>query len=111
MVIHHYGYQTVVVERKDKVNRNLRLLQQAVVEEPNQPFHHYNLGVEYLRVGEAEQALESFGKARKMIDPAVTSYAHLLLKYEVRCLEHLQRWQEAMELADVALALFLNIPI
>ena len=106
MVIHHYGYQTVVVERKDKVNRNLRLLQQAVVEEPEQPFHHYNVGVEYLRVGEAEQALDSFGKARKMIDPAVTSYAHLLLKYEVRCLEHLQRWQEALGLVDAALELF-----
>ncbi|MDT0124665.1 glycosyltransferase [Paenibacillus sp. RRE4] len=106
MVIHHYGYQTVVVERKDKVNRNVRLLQQAVVEEPNQPFHHYNLGVEYLRVGEAEQALDSFGKARKMIDPAVTSYAHLLLKYEVRCLEHLQRWQDALERVDAALELF-----
>ncbi|WP_167375754.1 glycosyltransferase family 2 protein [Paenibacillus polysaccharolyticus] len=106
MVIHHYGYQTVVVERKDKVNRNVRLLQQAVEEEPDQPFHHYNLGVEYLRVGEAEQALESFGKARKMIDPAVTSYAHLLLKYEVRCLEHLERWQEALECVDAALELF-----
>ncbi|MGQ8873355.1 tetratricopeptide repeat-containing glycosyltransferase family 2 protein [Paenibacillus sp. TSA_86.1] len=106
MVIHHYGYQTVVVERKDKVNRNLRLLQQAVVEEPSQPFHHYNLGVEYLRVGEAERALESFGKARKRIDPVVTSYAHLLLKYEVRCLEHLQRWQEALERVDEALELF-----
>lgn len=106
MVIHHYGYQTVVVERKDKVNRNVRLLHQAVLEEPDQPFHHYNLGVEYLRVGEAEQALDSFGKARKMIDPAVTSYAHLLLKYEVRCLEHLQRWQEALERVDAALELF-----
>lgn len=51
MVIHHYGYQTAIVERKDKVNRNVRLLQQAVEEEPGQPFHHYNLGVEYLRVG------------------------------------------------------------
>ncbi|WP_427179721.1 glycosyltransferase [Paenibacillus sp. TC-CSREp1] len=106
MVIHHYGYQTVIVERKDKVNRNVRLLQQAVMEEPNQPFHHYNLGVEYLRTGQAEQALESFGKAREMIDPAVTSYAHLLFKYEVRCLEHLHRWPEAMERVDEALQLF-----
>lgn len=106
MVIHHYGYQTEIVERKDKVNRNVRLLQQAVAEEPGQPFHHYNLGVEYLRVGEAEQALESFGRARKMIDPTTTSYAHLLLKYEVRCLEHLQRWQEALDCVDGALELF-----
>ncbi len=106
MVIHHYGYQTVIVERKDKVNRNVRLLQRAVMEEPKQPFHHYNLGVEYLRTGQAERALESFGTAREMIDPAVTSYAHLLFKYEVRCLEHLHRWPEAMERVDEALRLF-----
>lgn len=106
MVIHHYGYQTAIVERKDKVNRNVRLLQQAVEEEPDQPFHHYNLGVEYLRVGEAERALETFGVARMGIDPAVTSYAHLLFKYEVRCLQHLNRWQEALDRIDAALELF-----
>ncbi|XOI99301.1 glycosyltransferase [Paenibacillus polymyxa] len=106
MVIHHYGYQTAIVERKDKVNRNVRLLQQAVEEEPDQPFHHYNLGVEYLRVGEAEQALETFGVARTGIDPAVTSYAHLLFKYEIRCLQHLNRWQEALNRIDAALELF-----
>lgn len=106
MVIHHYGYQTAIVESKDKVNRNVRLLQQAVEEEPDQPFHHYNLGVEYLRVGEAERALETFGVARMGIDPAVTSYAHLLFKYEVRCLQHLNRWQEALDRIDAALELF-----
>ncbi|MGE6577809.1 tetratricopeptide repeat-containing glycosyltransferase family 2 protein [Paenibacillus xylanexedens] len=106
MIIHHYGYQTAIVEHKDKVNRNVRLLQQAVEEEPEQPFHHYNLGVEYLRVGEAERALETFGVARMGIDPAVTSYAHLLFKYEVRCLQHLNRWQEALDRIDAALELF-----
>ncbi|MCW3792993.1 glycosyltransferase [Paenibacillus sp. LS1] len=106
MVIHHYGYQTAIVESKDKVNRNVRLLQQAVEEEPDQPFHHYNLGVEYLRVGEAERALETFAVARMGIDPAVTSYAHLLFKYEVRCLQHLNRWQEALDRIDAALELF-----
>ncbi|MEK4114208.1 glycosyltransferase involved in cell wall biosynthesis [Paenibacillus sp. DS2363] len=106
MVIHHYGYQTAIVERKDKVNRNVRLLQQAVEEEPDQPFHHYNLGVEYLRVGEAERALETFGVARMGINPAVTSYAHLLFKYEVRCLQQLNRWREALDRIDAALELF-----
>ena len=106
MTIHHYGYQTAVVERKDKVNRNLKLLQQAVKEEPEQSFHHYNLGVEYLRVGEAERALQTFRVAKAGINPVVTSYAHLLFKYEVRCLQHLNRWQEALDHIEDALSLF-----
>lgn len=106
MIIHHYGYQTAIVERKDKVNRNLRLLQQAVEEEPEQPFHHYNLGVEYLRMGETEQALKTFGVAKSGIDPALTSYAHLLFKYEIRCFQHLSRWQEALDHIHAALELF-----
>ncbi|MCG7383846.1 glycosyltransferase [Paenibacillus sp. ACRRY] len=106
MMIHHFGYQTAVVERKDKVNRNLKLLEQAVEEEPEQSFHHYNLGVEYLRVGEAERALQTFRVAKAGIDPLVTSYAHLLFKYEVRCLQHLNRWQEALDHIEEALVLF-----
>ncbi|MDN4601242.1 glycosyltransferase [Paenibacillus sp. F6_3S_P_1C] len=106
MIIHHYGYQTAIVERKDKMNRNLRLLQQAVKEEPEQPFHHYNLGVEYLRMGETEQAMETFGIAKAGIDPTLTSYAHLLIKYEIRCLQHLSRWQEALDRIEAALELF-----
>ncbi|MGD0034013.1 glycosyltransferase [Paenibacillus illinoisensis] len=106
MMIHHYGYQTAVVERKDKVNRNLKLLEQAVREEPEQSFHHYNLGVEYLRVGQAERALQTFRVAKAGIDPLVTSYAHLLFKYELRCLQHLNRWQEALDHIEEALVLF-----
>ena len=36
----------------------------------------------------------------------MTSYAHLLFKYEVRCLQHLNRWQEALDHIEEALVLF-----
>ncbi|WP_204602708.1 glycosyltransferase [Cohnella boryungensis] len=106
IVIHHYGYQQAYVEAKDKVNRNMTLLQEAVAAEPDDPFYRYNLGVEYLRSGQPEQAFLHFRKASSAIDPLAVSYAHLLAKYEIRCKQALGQWEEALELARQALSLF-----
>ncbi|WIV19071.1 glycosyltransferase [Paenibacillus polygoni] len=97
VIIHHYGYSETIVSAKNKVNRNMELLQQIIEEDPGNPFHDYNLGVEYLRMGELQQALRCFQKSWSGLDPARVSYAHLVLKYEVRCLQALGQWGEAME--------------
>ncbi|GMK42822.1 hypothetical protein PCCS19_58820 [Paenibacillus sp. CCS19] len=105
-VIRHYGYRPSVVAEKDKIRRNMRLLLQAVEEEPDNPFHRYNLGVEYLRAGMPQDALESFREAKG--SPAFTqlSYAHLVFKYEVRSLQTLGRWKEAASVAEEGVRLF-----
>lgn len=105
-VVHHYGYQQARVEAKGKVERNMRLLEEALAEEPDNPFYHYNLGVEYLRTGRPERALSHFRESSKRIDPVAVSYAHLVAKYEVRCLQGLGRWSEAANRADEALLLY-----
>lgn len=97
VIIHHYGYSETIVSAKNKVNRNMQLLQQIIEEEPENPFHNYNLGVEYLRMGIIQPALECFQKSWKGLDPVRVSYAHLVLKYEVRCLQALGQWKEALE--------------
>ncbi|WDH82486.1 glycosyltransferase [Paenibacillus urinalis] len=95
MIIHHYGYSEEIVLEKDKVSRNTRLLQQVIHEDPDNPFHRYNMGVEWLRIGRLEEALSSFRRAWEGLDPIKASYAHLVLKYEIRCLQALGRWEEA----------------
>ncbi|MCM3494625.1 glycosyltransferase [Paenibacillus sp. FSL M7-1455] len=95
--IHHDGYRDSVITKKNKVNRNLQLLLKTQEETPDDPFLLYNLGVEYLRIGQTEQALQAFHKARAGISPEV-SYAHLLVKCEARCLQALGRTDEAIEL-------------
>lgn len=99
-VIRHYGYQPSVVAEKDKIRRNMRLLLQAVEEEPDNPFHRYNLGVEFLRASRPLDALESFREAKKTPSFTQLSYAHLVFKYEVRSLQALGRWKEAGEVAE-----------
>ena len=82
--IHHYGYQDEVIRRKNKTERNLLLLQDTLKEIPDDPFHLYNISVEWMRLGKVREALEGFRKSRMMTDPK-TSYAHLLYKCEAKC--------------------------
>ncbi|MCS7459583.1 glycosyltransferase [Paenibacillus doosanensis] len=106
IVIHHYGYRQEVVVSKDKVRRNIRLLEEAIAAEPENAFYRYNMGVERLRSGQPLAALDSFGEAVRRIDPYTASYAHLLYKYEVRCYQALGRWEEALNRIGSALELF-----
>ncbi|PWW08499.1 glycosyltransferase involved in cell wall biosynthesis [Paenibacillus cellulosilyticus] len=105
-VIRHYGYQPSVVAERDKIRRNMLLLLQAVEEEPDDPFHRYNLGVEFLRAGRPQDALESFREARRTPSFTQLSYAHLVFKYEARSLQTLGRWKEAAEAAEEGVRLY-----
>ncbi|WP_164779824.1 tetratricopeptide repeat-containing glycosyltransferase family 2 protein [Paenibacillus kobensis] len=105
-VIRHYGYRPSVVAEKDKMRRNTELLLRSIEEEPDNPFHRYNLGVEHLRAGQSAAALDSFREAKKADGFAKLSYAHLVYKYEVRSLQSLRRWQEAVLAAEEGIRLF-----
>ncbi|GAX91611.1 hypothetical protein EFBL_3301 [Effusibacillus lacus] len=104
--IHHYGYQQEIVTKKDKIRRNLNLLRQMAAEQPEDPFTQYNLGVEYLRSSDVKQALDAFRMAKSLLDPAATSYAHLLFKYEIWCLLALGRVEEANRICDEGIDLY-----
>jgi tetratricopeptide (TPR) repeat protein len=82
--INHYGYKDEVIQRKNKTQRNLLLLQETLREKPDEPFHLYNISVEWMRLGKVREALEGFRKSRMLTDPK-TSYAHLLYKCEAKC--------------------------
>lgn len=106
LTVHHYGYQQAYIASKDKIRRNMALLETALAEEPDNAFYHYNMGVEYLRSGQPQEALVCFREASSRIDPLSVSYAHLVSKYEIRCLQALGQWNEALEEAERGLQLY-----
>ncbi|MFC4777936.1 glycosyltransferase [Paenibacillus sp. GCM10023252] len=108
--IHHYGYHPRAVADRDKVQRNTKLLEQTLLEEPGQPFHLYNLGVEYLRSGRAADALACFRAAEVADSFLHLNFAHLVLKYQVRCLLALGALDEALEAASGAAEKFHDYP-
>ncbi|WP_164545416.1 glycosyltransferase family 2 protein [Paenibacillus albus] len=109
-IIHHYGYKREIVLAKNKLERNRELLERAVLEEPDNRFHWYNLGVEYFRGRAVEDALRAFRQARDGIDYAAVSYAHLLVKHEVQCLQAMRRWQESLALTEEGLTWYADYP-
>jgi len=58
----HYGYLRSRITAKDKSRRNIELLEIEARENPS-PFNRYNLGSEYLALGDAATAREHFDAA------------------------------------------------
>lgn len=110
VIIHHYGYRNQVIAEKNKLQRNMDLLELAIKEEPDNGFHRYNIGVEYLRTGQPALALEAFRKAKQVEGFRQLSYSHLVVKYESLSLQMLGRWAEALDIAVEGTLMFSDYP-
>ncbi|HEU5125172.1 MAG TPA: glycosyltransferase [Verrucomicrobiae bacterium] len=69
----HHGYTKELVKDRNKIERNLRLLEQAVVERPNDPNLIMNFGLELVRSGELTQGLEKYRQAFQLMSAQPSS--------------------------------------
>ena len=108
--VEHYGYLGAVRGAKDKVNRNLELLERQVAEGVDTPFLHFNLGSEHLSVGDADRALPSFTRAWKAIagDERIGrfGFAPALGERYVKSLRMVGRFDDVATAGDEVLAAF-----
>jgi tetratricopeptide (TPR) repeat protein len=108
--IEHYGYLGVVRDAKEKSRRNLDLLLQQVADGVDSAFQSFNLGSEYLALGEFQTSVDHFEKAWRMLerDPGRTTYPYVptLANRFVTALRELGRLDDADRKADEGLALF-----
>lgn len=63
----HHGYTTEVVSNRNKIERNLRLLQLAIEELPNEPNLLMNYGLELVRSGRLQNGLEQYLEALRCL--------------------------------------------
>jgi glycosyltransferase involved in cell wall biosynthesis/Tfp pilus assembly protein PilF len=59
----HHGYITSVVTDRNKIERNLRLLELAIEELPNEPNLLMNYGLELVRSGQIQDGLQQYTEA------------------------------------------------
>ncbi len=58
--IYHYGYLNSNVREHDKRKRNMRILEQQLEEQPDNPYFLFCMGNEYFALGLAKKSLEYF---------------------------------------------------
>ena len=71
--LRHHGYLPEVVKDRNKIERNLRLLEKAIVELPDEPHLLMNHGLELMRSGQLETGLEQYRKAFALMSAQVPS--------------------------------------
>ncbi|MCL6547313.1 MAG: glycosyltransferase [Alicyclobacillus sp.] len=98
--VYHDGYQPGVVADKDKWARNVRLLRQAVADEPGDIGSWAFLGRELCYAGQFEEAVDVLFKVEQMAK-AVPSFARLpeVRGHLVAALQALHRHDEALLVA------------
>ncbi|MBD0381077.1 glycosyltransferase [Paenibacillus sedimenti] len=64
--LHHNGYEPAVLQNRNKIERNLRLLNMMIREEPNNPGHWLFYGRESIAGGFKEQAQAALHQAEQL---------------------------------------------
>ncbi|MEW6447570.1 MAG: glycosyltransferase [Bacillota bacterium] len=107
--IMHYGYIGGTKERTDKTLRNISLLKETLLENPEDPFTNYNLGASYFALGDLRNSQRHFETALQRLDPNSGFAAALYRNYCV-CLCEMGEYLRALELADKGLTYFPDYP-
>lgn len=63
----HHGYTAAMLRERNKIERNLKLLELAVHEKPNDAHVLMNLGLELCRSGRQTEGLEYYGRAYRLL--------------------------------------------
>ncbi|SFT24855.1 glycosyltransferase family 2 protein [Paenibacillus sp. BC26] len=63
LTLEHDGYMPEVIARKGKAERNLRLIEKALLMQPDDPFHLYNKGVTLCQLHKPKEACTAFSLA------------------------------------------------
>ncbi|SMC40383.1 glycosyltransferase [Sporomusa malonica] len=90
ITVDHVGYAKEVVNKKDKLTRNITMLLQAIAEAPHDPYLHYQLGKSYYMAKDYQQAYDSFQTALSLplnyayeyVQDLVESFGYTLINIE-----------------------------
>ena len=107
IVIYHYGYLDKIVKKKNKRLRNIPIILKQVEENPQDAYHLFNLGNEYLALEDFKKAIEIYKKALTFVVHQKTFTPHLYYRL-IRALFAIQDYREALEVAQQALDIYPN---
>ncbi|OPJ58357.1 tetratricopeptide repeat-containing glycosyltransferase family 2 protein [Clostridium oryzae] len=99
--IYHYGYLNKTIKAKDKRNRNISILNEKIKKEPDEGFNYFNLGNEYMALGDTRKALECYYKAYENFNP-LTGFGPILLLRIIVANYNIREYNTALKFVDIA---------
>ncbi|HEX8250599.1 MAG TPA: tetratricopeptide repeat protein, partial [Pyrinomonadaceae bacterium] len=102
IALNNLGY--FMLERNEKFDEALKLIQQAVRIDPNNPSYQDSLGWAYFKLGKFDEAEKHLKSAVRRSTDSATIYEHLGDVYQKQNKTELARaaWQKALNLASGA---------
>jgi len=73
-IIWHLGYLPEVVQERGKSERNKALLEQCIADEPENPFHHFNLANTLSVMGAQAEAFEAVKRCLELLGDQESAY-------------------------------------
>jgi tetratricopeptide (TPR) repeat protein len=112
IVIRHDGYLSEEVELKGKTERNRRILERAIAQDPENPFHYHNLGQTLRAAGEDDLALEALNTCIELCKEHGISPPYLSTVYAraIHALNNLSQYGEALAMAHDGVSISQNCP-
>lgn len=103
--IYHYGYLNGNVMEHDKRNRNMRILEQQLEEQPDSPYFLFCMGNEYFALSQLEKSLEYFISSFEKCNRKDIYVPKLLIRI-IMAYQLLENYEKAMAYIDEALSLY-----
>lgn len=98
--VDHLGYTKELVEKRDKTNRNIKLLKKAIENSSEDSYYHYQIGKTYYLGKQYVKARYSFQRAIKYMDGTNYYYSEDLIESYGYSLINTENFSKALELEE-----------
>ncbi len=98
--IHHDGYRQAALVEKNKVQRTLDILEGVVENNPDDPFHLFNLANTYFVAADYAKTVTVAQKCVRLMPTAGAEYGHAAFQVLATSFDILGRQQEALKACD-----------
>lgn len=93
LIIHHYGYEPSLIEDKNKIKRNLEILEEI---ETKDHYIYSMIGDEYMKGNMLPNAVIAYKKSFDLIKEMKKCNSYMMLLNYITCLINLKRLNEAL---------------
>ncbi|ENK1242716.1 glycosyltransferase [Clostridium botulinum] len=100
ITVNHIGYSKDVLNRTNKIERNIALLKKVIEKDSKDPYLYYQLGKSYFMGKDYTNAYKAFIQALPLVDNFTYEYVEDLVESYGYTLIHLNLFKEALDLLE-----------